>query len=180
MNPTIEKALKAIVTVYINADSVPQKHIKVLPLSSGYARHFRLSANAQTLVSVIRRLDVSVKWMKQEHGFWGFYDQDKSEVYFASADTIVIAHELAHIIHCRYEEVVTDKDVVRSEKIAELTAAVLCQLLGEKGYETESIAFFDNNLDTDIIEAMADTSIMGMVERVVGDIFTLARLRKAA
>lgn len=180
MNSIIEKALKSIVKVYIDADSVPQKKIKALSLSNGSAGHFRLSANAQTLVSVIRRLGISVRWMKEEHGFWGFYSENSNAVHFASADTLIIAHELAHIIHCRYEEVVTDEDVLRSEKIAELTAAIVCQLLGEKGYEAESITLFDNHLDTDIIAAMADTSIMGMVERVIGDIFVLARLRKAA
>lgn len=180
MNPTIEKALKSIVKVYIDADSVPQKKIKALPLSSRSTRHFRLSANAQMLVRVIRRLGISVRWMKKYYGFWGFYNQDSSTVYLSSADTVVIAHELGHIVHCKYEDVVTDADVLRSEKIAELTAAVTCQILGEKGYEAESIAFFENNTDTDIIEAIADSSVMGMVEIVVKDILALARLRKAA
>lgn len=141
---------------------------------------FRLSANARALVGVVRKLGVNVHWHREYSGVWGFYSENSNAVHFASADTLIIAHELAHVVHCRYETVVTEEDVVRSEKIAELTAAVICQLLGEKGYEAESIAFLNNNLNADIIDVLTDSSVTAMVHKIVNDIFVLIRQHKTA
>ena len=75
---------------------------------------------------------ITVKAIPGNYSFYGFYSPDQKEIGLATADESIFFHELSHKSHelvCG--QLKRGQDPVQ-EIVAELSAAVLCQMVGKK------------------------------------------------
>lgn len=84
-----------------------------------------------SLIDRARKWGISVKAVPGNHRFYGYFSQKSMEIALASKEETVFFHELSHAAHAR---AVKDFDRIptwRKEIVAELSAAVLCRLVGK-------------------------------------------------
>jgi hypothetical protein len=83
------------------------------------------------LIEKAREWGISVKAVPGNYRFYGYFSEAKNEIGLASKEETVFFHELSHAAHSR---VIKDFDKIqtwRKEVVAELSAAVLCKLVGK-------------------------------------------------
>lgn len=73
---------------------------------------------------------ISVKAISGNYRFYGYYAPDKNEIGLASNEETIFFHELSHAAHYRATDA-KNKDTWTKEIVAELSAAVLCEIVGK-------------------------------------------------
>ena len=95
-------------------------------------------ASFPPLYGVALRLGVDVSYAPFVERFRGYYSHDRAEIILCSHDVEVFFHELAHAAHddvlSREGKKLEGGQVPRQEIVAEVVAAVLCELYGFEGY----------------------------------------------
>lgn len=113
-------------------------------------------------------LGVSVYWKPISRNAYGYYRLSDRSITLHSQDYAVFYHELAHAVHDTIEPL---KDVPddKAEVVAELTAAVMCEMAEVSGYQQQSYEYIKQYVkDKDnkaVLKAIAD--VLSLVEQIV-------------
>ena len=83
------------------------------------------------LMEVARRWGVSVKAIPGNYHYVGSFSQERKEIALATKEESVFFHELAHVAHQRIMGELKGGQDWKQEIVAELSAAVLCQIVGK-------------------------------------------------
>ena len=83
------------------------------------------------LMEVARRWGVSVKAIPGNYRYVGSFSQERKEIALATKEESVFFHELAHVAHQRIMGELKGGQDWKQEIVAELSAAVLCQIVGK-------------------------------------------------
>ena len=75
---------------------------------------------------------ISVKAVSGNNNYYGYFSESGREIGLASREESVFYHELAHAACARLREKKEPREEWVEEIVAELTAAVLCNLVGKK------------------------------------------------
>jgi hypothetical protein len=84
------------------------------------------------LLEVAQAWGISVKAIPGNFRYYGFFSPGQNEIALASPEECVFFHELAHVGHNRIVPLKPGQDW-KQEIVAELSAAVLCRLVGKRG-----------------------------------------------
>jgi hypothetical protein len=84
------------------------------------------------LLERAREWGITVTGRSRFSRYLGFYDHGNRQIELATPEEIVFFHELAHAAHARLNGGLRDEAVWIKEVVAELSAQVLCQLVGRK------------------------------------------------
>lgn len=120
-------------------------------------------------------LGVSVSWKPLSCNAYGYYRLSDHSITLHSQDYAVFYHELAHAVHDTIEPL---KDVpdAKAEVVAELTAAVMCEMAEVSGYQQQSYEYIKRYVkDKDnkaVMKAIAD--VLSLVEQIVGKVVAAA------
>jgi hypothetical protein len=91
----------------------------------------RLELPALPLIEVAKSWGISVKAIPGNYQYYGYFSQDRKEISLATKEESVFFHELAHAGHQRVLGQLKRGQDWRQEIVAELSAAVLCQIVGK-------------------------------------------------
>ena len=83
------------------------------------------------LVNKAKEWDISVKAIPGNYRCYGYFSQERKEIGLASKEESVFFHELAHAAHQRVLTDFKNTQYWKKEIVAELTAAVLCTMVGK-------------------------------------------------
>ncbi len=83
------------------------------------------------LMEVAKEWGISVKAIPGSYRYYGYFAQDRKEIALATKEESVFFHESAHAAHQRILGVLKKGQDWRQEVVAELSAAVLCQIVGK-------------------------------------------------
>ena len=124
---------------------------------------------------VAEKLGIKVRYTPFSGNDLGYYQPGRQQIVLKSQDSFVFYHELAHAVHNSFEPILPGK-LARAEVVAEMTAAVLCQMQGVTGYEHSAYRYMANYAqgkeDNAILQFILGT--LADVERVVNRILELA------
>lgn len=84
------------------------------------------------LLEVAQAWGISVKAIPGNYRYYGYFSPSQGEIALASPEECVFFHELAHAAHNRIVSLKPRQDW-KQEIVAELSAAVLCRLVGKRG-----------------------------------------------
>ncbi|CAB1063555.1 hypothetical protein D1BOALGB6SA_8338 [Olavius sp. associated proteobacterium Delta 1] len=83
------------------------------------------------LIEKANEWNISVKAIPGNYSYYGYYSKESKEIALASKEETVFFHELAHAAHSRVLKDFDKAQTWRKEIVAELSAAVLCEMVGE-------------------------------------------------
>ena len=83
------------------------------------------------LIEVAQEWGVSVKAIPGHYRYYGWFSQERKEISLATKEETVFFHELAHAAHERVLGELKKGQDWKQEIVAELSAAVLCHLVGK-------------------------------------------------
>lgn len=125
---------------------------------------------------VAERMGIEVRWSPIDQNAYGYFSVLNNSITLHSQDAFIYFHELAHAIHNTFVNLMTI-DINRAEIVADVTAAVLCQLQGITGYELQTYRYVQEYCsckdDTFVLKAIM--SALSDVEMVVSKILDVAR-----
>jgi hypothetical protein len=106
----------------------------------------RLEPPALLLVQVAEDWGLSIKAIPGNYSYHGYYSGSEKEIALATKDEIVFFHELSHAAHEKVLGQLKAGQDWKQEIVAELSATVLCHLVGKKGdtYLGNSYRYIDN------------------------------------
>ena len=85
------------------------------------------------LIEKAEEWNITVKAIPGNFSYYGYYSQDRNEIGLATKEEMTFFHELAHAGHKKIKgELKAGQDPFQ-EITAELSAAVLCNLIGKSG-----------------------------------------------
>jgi len=129
--------------------------------------------NPPKLIDIAQKMGIEVNWEAGCNGEYGYYVLGHNKIVLKSYDEKVFYHELAHAIHDKYLENLQGGQIARQEIIAEMTAAVICELFGIESYLQRSYEYISqyagsNSPAKTIAEIMR---ILDKVEKIINIIF---------
>ena len=89
---------------------------------------------------VAERLGIEVKWSPIDENAYGYFSVLNNKITLHSQDAFIYFHELAHAVHNTFVSLMTI-DINHAEIVADVTAAVLCQLQGISGYQEQTYEY---------------------------------------
>lgn len=113
-------------------------------------------------------LGIQVSWKPLSRNAYGYYRLSDHSITLHSQDYAVFYHELAHAVHDTIEPL---KDVPddKAEVVAELTAAVMCEMAEVSGYQQQSYEYIKQYVqgkdNKAVLKAIAD--VLALVEQIV-------------
>ena len=114
-------------------------------------------------------------WLKQPYSQKNVHNQnERKEIALATKEEVVFFHELAHAAHTRVKEKLKSGQDWKQEIVAELTAAVLCQMVGKDGQKYLGNSYFyieSYSKKAKISSISACFQVIGEVEKVLEKIF---------
>jgi hypothetical protein len=121
------------------------------------------------LIEKAKEWGISVKAVPGNYRYYGYFTDGKKEIGLATKEETVFFHELAHAAHCR---VLSDDKKVsswRKEIVAELTAAVLCRMVGKTSkYLGNNFRYIKHYADkSNLSPTQACMKVIGEVESVL-------------
>lgn len=126
-------------------------------------------------LDVAKALDIKVKWKPACRNAYGWYSPRDNEITLCSEDYITYFHELAHAI-ADYLDDLKCHDTAYNEIVAELSAAILCELNAIQGFHHQSyeyiLEYSKDKTPKAVISAI--TSVLGSVENIVSLIIKTA------
>lgn len=114
-------------------------------------------AELPPLMGVAERMGVAVEW-RHIPGAYGSYSPTKERIRMGTHDEAVFFHELAHAAHKRVLGQLAGGQDAHQETVAELTAAVLCDLYGRDhtGTSWEYISGYNDDPLGATLKALSD------------------------
>lgn len=88
------------------------------------------------LIETARAWDISVKAVPGNYHYCGYYSPDRTEIGLATPEEKTFFHELAHASHERVNGSLKNCQDPFQEIVAELSAQVLCNLVGKRDRDT--------------------------------------------
>lgn len=83
------------------------------------------------LIEKAHEWGISVKAVPGNYRFYGYFSKSNNEIGLASEEESIFFHELSHAAHSRIEKDFNNIKPWKKEIVAELSAAVLCRLVGK-------------------------------------------------
>ena len=117
----------------------------------------------------VERLGGNVKWAPMTGLALGFYSTKDKSITMCSEDFVTLAHETIHFIHDKLDPL-KHNDRKKAEIIAELGAAVLCEMMGEHGFEQQSYEYirrYCSGKDNKVVLATIN-EVLTTVEKIIG------------
>lgn len=122
-------------------------------------------------LDVAEKLGIKVYWQPYHASALGYYRLSDKSITLCSHDYVVFFHELAHALHDQIEPIANLPDS-KTEVVAELTAAILCEMLGVSGYQTQAYSYikkYTGGMDIKgVLKAVC--SVINIVEQIVNKI----------
>ena len=126
-------------------------------------------------LDVAEKMGIKVKWKPIHKAAYGYYRPWDKSITLCSQDYIVYFHELAHAVHDTIEPI-NEVDKNKAEIVAELSAAVLTEMLGISGYEQQAYEYIKTytkgKKDKNVIISI--TNVLNTVQKVVEKITSIA------
>lgn len=120
-------------------------------------------------------MGIKVKWKPIHKNAYGYYRPWEKSITLCSQDYIVYFHELAHAVHDTIEPL-KNVDTNKAEIVAELSAAVLTEMLGISGYEQQAYEYIqtytEGKKDKNVIISI--TNVLNTVQKVVEKITSIS------
>lgn len=127
------------------------------------------------LFEVAEKLGLEVHYEPFHADYLGSYSPSKDRIILSATDPIVLYHEMAHAVHHKFIGLDKSKRD-EAEIIAEASAAVLCQIQGITGYESQAYFYLQkytkNMKEDDVLQVMM--KVLSDIERIVLEILNLA------
>ena len=114
--------------------------------------------------NVAEYLGAKIEYTPCHGGYYGAYSPSKDRITLCSQDAVVYFHELSHAVHGQIKELKPGQDA-EQEIVAELSAAVLCQLQEIAGFENQSYDYIKH-----YTSKMKETDILKVIMRVLSDV----------
>lgn len=129
--------------------------------------------SSQKLTKVIEKLGGTVRWAPIRGNTLGFYRPSNKSITLSSPEFVTFAHEVSHFVHDMIENILL-VDPKKAEIIAELSASVLCEIVGESGYEQQSYQYIKSYCKDKDPKAVlsAINSVLTTVEKIINIIIT--------
>lgn len=126
-------------------------------------------------LDVAEKMGIEVRWKPVHRPAYGYYRLSDNSITLCSQDYVVYFHELGHAIHNTIESL-EDVPDEKAEVVAELTAAVLAEMAGVKGYEVQSYDYIMSYVEGKDSKAMmkAITGVLNIVEQIVNKIISIS------
>lgn len=128
------------------------------------------------LVEVAEKWGVSVKAIPGNYRYYGYYRDSSKEIALATEEEVVFFHELAHAAHAKVKGKLNPGQDWKQEIVAELSASVLCHLVGKDGdrYLGNSHTYIEKYAsEAKMTPLGACFQVMGDVEKVLQKILML-------
>lgn len=126
-------------------------------------------------LDVAEKMGIKVKWKPIHKNAYGYYRPWDKSITLCSQDYIVYFHELAHAVHDTIEPL-KNVDTNKAEIVAELSAAVLTEMLGISGYEQQAYEYIrtytKGKKDKNVIISI--TNVLNTVQKVVEKITSIS------
>lgn len=125
---------------------------------------------------VAERMNVEVKWTPIDENAYGSFNILDNRITLHSQDAFIYFHELAHAVHNTFVDILSI-DRNRAEIVADVTAAVLCEMQSICGYQAQTYEYVKNYCRNKEESAVLK-AIMGAlteVEQVVNKILDFAQ-----
>ena len=125
------------------------------------------------LLEVAREWGLSVKPIPGNYSYYGYYSNTRKEIALATEEETVFFHELSHAAHARVKGKIKPGQDWKQEIVAELSAAVLCHMVGKDGdaYLGNAYQYIDRYAKEAKVSAIsACFQVMGDVEKVLSEI----------
>ena len=121
------------------------------------------------LVEVARRWGISMKAIPGDYHYIGCFSQERQEIALATKEESVFFHELAHAAHQRVLDELKGGQDWKQEIVAELSAAVLCQIVGKTSKHLgNSYQYIQNyGKNANLTPWQACVKVMADVEKVL-------------
>ena len=124
---------------------------------------------------VAEHLGIQVEYAPCDGGYYGSYSLSRDKITLCSQDEFVYYHELAHAVHGTLRELKKGANP-EQEIVAETAAAVLCQLQGITGYESQTYQYIEEYAfkmkEQEVLKALM--RVLGEVEAIVLRILEIA------
>lgn len=129
--------------------------------------------SSQKLTKVIEKLGGTVRWAPIRGNALGFYRPSDKSITLSSPEFVTFAHEASHFVHDTIENILL-VDSKKAEIIAELSASVLCEIVGEHGYEQQSYQYIKSYCKDKDPKAVlsAINSVLTTVEKIINIIIS--------
>lgn len=125
------------------------------------------------LIEVAEEWGISVKAIPGNYRHYGYFRESNKEIALATKDEVVFFHELSHAAHAKVLGKLKKGQDWKQEIVAELSASVLCQMVGKDGdkYLGNAYQYIDSYAKKAKVTAIsACFKVMGDVEKVLGEI----------
>ena len=125
---------------------------------------------------VAERMGIEVRWSPIDENAYGYFSVLNNSITLHSQDSFIYFHELAHAVHNTFVNLNTI-DINRAEIVADVTAAVLCQLQGICGYQAQTYEYVSKYCRDKAPKAVL-AAVMGAladIEQVVNKIIEVAQ-----
>lgn len=121
-------------------------------------------------------LGVKIRWKPIERSSYGYYSLRDNSITLHSQDYCVFYHELGHAVHNQIEPLVGVSDA-KAEIVAELTAAVLCEMAGISGYQQQSYEYIRAYVKDKEPKATmkAINEVLSLVEQIVSKVVAASK-----
>jgi len=113
---------------------------------------------------VADRLGVSIQYAPVSGNYYGAFSPDGNKITLCSQDAFVYFHELSHAVHNTFRPLKMGQDA-EQEIVAEMAAAVLCEMQGIPGYECQAYNYVEGYAKT-----MKDGDILKCLMRLLGEV----------
>ncbi len=124
---------------------------------------------------VAEHLGINVQYTPISGNYYGSYSASNLKITLCSQDAFVFFHELGHAVHDKISGL-SNFSVPEREIIAETTAAVLCQLQGISGFESEAYEYLKGYAvkmkEPEVVKAVM--KLLSEIEAVVMNILEIA------
>jgi len=140
----------------------------------------RLKIPEFPLQAVALNWGISLKAIPGGKKYYGYYLPDCQEIALATEDESVFFHELAHAGHQRLSGELKNEQDPLQEIIAELTAEVLCRVVGKtSGYLGNSYRYIEHYAEKlELSPLTACVQVLGEVEKILDLILSLPEDRE--
>ena len=121
------------------------------------------------LMEKAKEWGISVKAIPGNYSYYGYFSHQRKEIALASKEETVFFHELAHAAHERLEGT-NKRQLWKKEIVAELSAAVMCQIVGKTskflGNNHKYIRHYAKKANLTPVQGCL--KVIGDVEKVLG------------
>ena len=122
------------------------------------------------------KLGIKIRWKPISQNSYGYYSLRDNSITLHSQDYCVFFHELGHAVHNQIEPLVGVSDA-KAEIVAELTAAVLCEMANISGYQQQSYEYIRAYVKDKEPKATmkAINEVLSLVEQIVGKVIAASK-----